>query len=256
MYNLIKNEVIKIFAGKRMLVFMIITLVFSLLPKLEAVLGEIPLEITGQNMPLYMLNSMTNLILPIFLIITVADMITGEYAGGTLKLSLLHPVSRTKLLTAKLISLVIPMVFLLAFAQMTGHLLGTIFFGWGEQLTFHDVSLSTGKGLLVTAGAHLVSIIPLLTFSAVILLLALQFTNTGAAVGISIGLLMTLSVLGQLAVNLRPYLLISYFEAVPKLFVTASGHREFLTAAVVMAIYGGTSYLISIYQFSKKDILF
>lgn len=105
MLSLVKNELIKLFAGKKIYVFMLAIVLANSLIGVESLVGAIDIPVNGQNVPILMLPTIVNILLPLFVIVLVAGMITDEYANGTLKLSLIHPVSRTSLLTAKLLAL-------------------------------------------------------------------------------------------------------------------------------------------------------
>ncbi len=255
MHKLIANEVFKIFAQKKIYVFMIMIVLFSLLPAIEMALGSIDFTLNAQNLPLYMLATI-NSIIPIFLIVTLGDSITDEYVTGTLKLPLLHGASRTRLLTAKILALIVPVTVLLFLGMMATYLIGALLFGWGDQFIYNGNVFATETGILSTMGSYATSILPLMAFAAVIMLICLQFPGSGAAVATSIGLLLLLSLAGQLVENIRPYLIITYFHEFPNSLFFGGNGREITLSLIVMFVYGVFSYLGSIYLFKKKDLLY
>lgn len=264
MFNLIKNEVYKMFKTKKILVFMLVIFVYNFLPSLEQVMGTIDqaeVIINGQTTAFYMLNFMISNIFPIFIIISLADMITGEYTNGTLKLALLHPVSRAKLLTAKMIALTLVLFCILVFSLVLSYAMGTLIFGWGDQFSYQDpdqaisdaTTYPTKEGIMVTISSYIVSIFPLMSFGMIIMFLALLFNSSGVLAGISIGLVIFLSILGGVVEPIQPYLIVDGFSMFKDIFVLKDV-SAFLNSIIVTAIYGMGFFLASIYLFKKKDL--
>lgn len=266
MFNLISNEVYKLFKTKKLLVFMLIIFVYNFLPSLEQVMGSIDqaeIIINGQTTPFYMLNFMLANILPIFIIVSLADMITGEYANGTLKIALLHPVSRVKLLTAKISALTIVLFCLLFFSLILSYAMGTLTFGWGDQFSFQEpeqainnaVIYSSQQGVLVTISSYVLSIFPLIAFGMLILFLSLLFNSSGVLAGISIGLVIFLSILGDVIEPIRPYLIINGFSMFKDIFVLKD-ISVFVRTFIVTTTYGLGFFLATVYLFKKKDLTY
>jgi len=256
MLRLIGNEVFKIFANKKIYGFIIVMIMFSLIPALESAMGAVNFPLNGQTLPLYMFASFANLVIPIFIIVTLGDLVTDEYIGGTLKLPLLHPVSRIKLLTAKLLALIVPVTMLLLLGMIISYIVGTVLFGWGDQLLFNDMVQSTERGIIITLGFYLTSVVPLLAFAAMVMLICLQFSSSGAAVAASVGLLITFSLAGQIVVALRPYLVITYFQELSHHLFLTGDFSKIVNGLMVISVYGVVFYLASVHFFKKKDLIY
>lgn len=266
MFNLIKNEVYKMFKTKKILVFMLVIFVYNFLPSLEQVMGTIDqaeIVINGQTTPFYMLNFMISNIFPIFIIVSLADMITGEYVNGTLKLALLHPVSRVKLLTAKMIALTLVLFCILIFSLVISYAMGTLIFGWGDQFSYQEPDqliknatvYPTIEGIYVTSSSYILSIFPLMAFGMIIMFMALLFNSSGVIAGISIGLVIFLSILGGAVEPIQPYLIVDGFSMFKEIFVLKD-MTAFLNAILVTAVYGIGFFLASVYLFKKKDLTY
>lgn len=266
MYNLIKNEVYKLFKTKKLYVFMLVIFVYNFLPALEKVMGtinEAEILINGQTTAFYMLNFMIANILPIFMIVSLADMITGEYTGGTLKLPLLQPVSRSKLLTAKMAALTIVLMCLLLFSLTLSYIMGTAIFGWGDYFSYqepdqpiHEAAVySTAEGIIVTITSYILSVLPLIAFGMFVMFLALIINSSAVTTGLSIGLVIFLSIFGEVVESIQPYLIINGFGLFKDLFV-AKDFNSFSFTIFVTVLYGIGFYLGSIYIFKKKDLLY
>ncbi|MDW7673988.1 MAG: ABC transporter permease [Bacillota bacterium] len=264
MFNLVKNELYKLFKTKKIYVFLFIIFVYNFLPSLEKVMGTIGDEIliNGQTTPFYMLNFMITNIFPIFIIVALADMVTGEYASGTLKLPLLHPVSRVNLLAAKAIALTIVLLFILMFSLILSYIMGTAIFGWGDQFIYQEPDqalqyatfYSTKEGIAITFISYVISAIPLIAFGLVIMFLALIINSSGVLAGLSIGLVIFLSIFGEVVVAIRPFLIIDALSMFKTLFITKN-MSYFIVNMIVTALYGIVFFLGSIYLFKNKDLL-
>jgi len=260
--NLIKNELIKLTANKKLYVGLFIILGVNLLPLLEMATGSIgDIPIAGQTFPLYMLSTYLNVVMPIFISVLIADMITDEYVNGTLTLSLIHPVSRGKLLAAKVLALATMLALLLLYSLLLGYVFGSVIFGWGEQFIYQDVvsetnyTFSAAAGFVVTLGAYAISMAPLLAFGMVILLLAFHFNSGGALVGTSIGLVIALSFLGEIAQGLRPVLINHYFALFKYAFLDQDT-AQVIVAILVLGFYSIVPLILSLRTLNKKDIVY
>lgn len=258
MRNLIKNELFKIFKSKRIYIFIAILVILALIPCVGNLIfnkGNYGPEASGQMLPYSLLTMYLEIILPMFITVLISDMYTEEYSGGTLKLQMIHPISRGKLLFSKVIALAIAILTLLIFAMLAGYLLGTVFFGWGEIFHVNEVSYSSGNAILLTLGSYILSLIPLLSFGMVILLICMQFNSGGAAVGTSIGVFLILTYINLLIEAAKPYMITHYFD-IHTLLIKTFDLTTTLTYFGVLAIYGVISYMISHLLFRNKDILY
>lgn len=253
MFNLIKNELFKMFAAKKIYAFMGIIFAAVLIPSLvESFLG-VDLQLTGQNLPFVQLTPLVEFLIPVFLIILAVDMFTEEYAGGTLGVLLTQPVTRIKLLNAKIVSLAIIILFLLFFSLGASYLTGTIFFGLEDPLVIGDVTYSTAEGMAFTLLLHIISALPLTAFAVIMALIALNFTSSGAAIGVGLGIYFTFTMIHQVAEIARPFLINTHFNLYELVF-NGSG-KEWLLSMSVIAAYGIFSYLLAVCIMKKKDIL-
>lgn len=255
MLNLIRNEAIKVFLGKKLYVLMLGILLANSLIGVESLVGSIEMPVNGQNVPIYMLPTIVNILMPLFIIVLVAGMVTDEYVSGTLKLTLIQPVSRRDFITAKLFALGTLIVYLLSFSLATSYLMGTIFFGWGEQFIYEGEFFQTATGVMVTVGSYFISSLPLMVFGSLVILVSLQFNSSGAAVGTSLGLLLIVAFLGEIMPVIRPFLFVNYFRQFAVLIFQTGDMPGAALGVLVMAGYGLGSYLVTVYLFNRKDLV-
>jgi len=257
MLNVLKNELIKLFARRKIYVFLSILLIVSLAVLASSLITRNLnsfIKEYGQTFPLTLFDSTASIIIPIFIIILIADLVTEEYVDGSLKLSLLRPVSRRKLLLGKMGALVIGIMVLLLFLLILGYAIGILIFGWGDQFLIKGRTLTTGEGLLFTLKVYMLSLLPYASFGALILLFAVFMSNTGSVVGIGIGILLISLLTGQVFPELSAYLISSYFNTLD-LLTSDMGAPEIICGLSLVAIYGILFYALSSWGFSKKDLL-
>lgn len=166
------------------------------------------------------------LVLPVFLPISVAvfagDTIAGEASTGTLRYLLIRPVSRGRLLLAKLVSVCVFVIVAILLVVITALIVGVLLFGTGHaaavgqpggltSLSGH--ALGPGALILRLLGAIGYIVLSMLGVGAVALLFS---TLTDSALGAALGTLAVLigsEVLDTLdaASSVKPYLLTNYW---------------------------------------------
>jgi len=193
------------------------------------------------------------LVLPVFLPVSVAvlagDAVAGEASAGTLRYLLIRPVSRTRLLVAKLLSLVTFVLFAILAVLVTAYLTGTLLFGdattsAGVALPADVTSLSgvtiTPFGLVLRLlGTVVYIVVSMLGVAAIALFLS---TVTDSALGAAMGalaVLVTSQVLVTLdaAAAIRPYLPTRYWLAWTDFFREPILWRDIERGAGIQLVY-------------------
>lgn len=258
--SLVKNELYKQLLSKKFYIFLIIIVGFNLFGILEDLLGHVDFTMNGPNLPIYMLSTNVNYILPFFIIFVATEMISQEYGNGTLKLSLLAPVKRSSLLTGKILSLTILVLVLLIFAYVVSILIGTLYWGWSDVVLFEDPSLTADpvayplvKGLLFGFLSYLVSIFPLMAFGCFVIWISFYFQSSGFSVGIATSSLILMGVFMQILTVIKPIFILSYFSIGISFF--NEERFSILTAALSILSYLVIFSFASYRHFAKKEIL-
>jgi ABC-2 type transport system permease protein len=193
------------------------------------------------------------LVLPVFLPVSVAvlagDAVAGEASAGTLRYLLVRPVSRTRLLVAKLVSLVTFVLFAILAVLVTAYVTGTLLFGEstssaGVALPADVTSLSgvtiTPFGLVLRLlGTVAYIVVSMLGVAAIALFLS---TVTDSALGAAMGalaVLVTSQVLVTLdaAAAIRPYLPTRYWLAWIDFFREPVLWRDIERGAGIQLVY-------------------
>ena len=223
-------------------------------------------NINGQNFPIVMLDGLSTIVV-IYIVILLADIITDEYKNGTLKLVILRPVNRTKLMISKIAALLIGVFTLLMFTMVVSYIVGTIAFGWGEsfkhavvlinkagEIETKNISFTTAVGILYTIKAYLITILPYMAFGMLVFFFSIIFTSMGATIGASLGVWFVFSLVGQLIKEARPFVINNYFNFHSQ-FAGTIDKLEVFKSLGVIAVYFALFSVAGIMLFRKKDIL-
>jgi ABC-2 type transport system permease protein len=208
------------------------------------------------------------LVLPVFLPLAVAvvagDSIAGEAAGGTLRYLLARPVGRTRLLAAKLVALVVFILFAVVLVVLASLALGVSLFGTGAEdvgqpgavTSLSGVSLSSADLGLRLVGAVGYIVLSMLGFGAIALFLStVSDSSLGAALG-ALAVLITSSVLETLdaAEIIKPYLPTHYWLSWIDFFRDPVFWRDIDNGLLVQAGYIAVFFGAAWANFATKDV--
>ncbi|GIH06160.1 ABC transporter permease [Rhizocola hellebori] len=202
------------------------------------------------------------IVLPIFLPVAVAvvggDAIAGEASGGTLRYLLLRPVSRTRLLVAKLISLTVYTGLAVLMVAVTSYVVGVSLFASqpAAVVTVSGTTLTTTELVLRIAAAMGYVGVSMLGVGAIALFLS---TLTESALGATLGALAAL-IASQVLVTLdaagsvRPYLPTRYWLAWIDLFRDPIPWRDIERGLALQAVYVAVFLAMAWANFTTKDV--
>ena len=183
------------------------------------------------------------LVLPLFLPLAVAlvagDAVAGEAQDGTLRYLLIRPVGRTRLLVAKLISVVAYTLLAVVSVAVVAYVVGIALFGSAPLPSVSGTELSTGSATLRTVLAVLYVGWSMLGVACVALFLSTVTDSPLAAALGAIALLVTSGVLVALEASapVQPYLPTRYWLAFVDLFRDPVLTRDLLRGTALQGVY-------------------
>ncbi|QGH33076.1 ABC transporter permease subunit [Gracilibacillus salitolerans] len=140
-------------------------------------------------------NAGLSMIISLFTIIVAAGIISNEYRWGTIKLLLIRPISRTKILFSKFVSVLLFSVTMLVFLFIISLVIGAIFFGingWNPDLVQMGADgieeISIFAEIFTQYGLNMVNLVMMATFAFMISTL---FRSSAMAIGLAIFLMFT-----------------------------------------------------------------
>ncbi|MCP3029354.1 ABC transporter permease [Halobacillus sp. A5] len=134
-------------------------------------------------------------IISLLTIIVAASIIANEYKWGTIKLLLIRPISRTKILAAKYTSVLIYALTMLLFLYLLSFLTGAALFGFASPaepyLFMKDGVVNEAPIFQHTAAQYLLSSVNLLMMATFAFMISTVFRNSALAIGVAIFLMMS-----------------------------------------------------------------
>jgi ABC-2 type transport system permease protein len=231
---------------------------------LSAVLSD------GQLFPAAALAIVLPIFLPVAVAVVAGDSIAGEANSGMLRYLLARPVGRTKLLTAKLVALIVYVLLAVVFVAVTSYVTGRLLFGskpaavTSAGITTSNVVATSLSGtaltptdiLLRTAGTIAFITVSMLGVGAIALFLStLSDSSLGAALG-ALAALIASGVLVALnsASAVSPYLPTRYWLSWVDFFRQPILWRDIDRGFAIQAIYVLVFLAAAWANFASKDV--
>ncbi len=198
---------------------------------------------------------------PFLITLGAGDQLAGEATGGTFRLLLIRPVSRTRILTAKYLTTLLYTFGLVAFLGLFSMGLGVILFGSGDLVV-------AGRTLVVIPNSEalwrLVVAFGLATWGMFcVASLAFLFSSlVENAIGPIIGTMAVIivfyvisSIPIELFQSIKPYIFTSYLDLWQRMLEQPIPWGEVVQSVAILGGFSIGFYLTTWYIFVKKDIL-
>ncbi len=222
-------------------------------PFLSAVLTD------GTLFPLAALGIVLPLFLPVAVAVVGGDAIAGEVQSDTLRYLLVRPVSRARLLVAKLVSVVAFVALATLVVALVAYVEGLLFLGDAPANGVVSVSGSTlteAEMFQRTAMAFVYVVLAMLGVAAIALLLSTMTDSAVAAALGTIGFLVASTVLLGLdaADSIKPYLVTRHWLAFVDLFRDPIRWRDVIDGVLAqlayLLVFAGAAWA----NFATRDI--
>jgi ABC-2 type transport system permease protein len=128
----------------------------------------------------------------LFAIIVAAGIVASEFSWGTIKLLLIRPISRTKILLSKYLTVLLFGASMLVILFIFSILLGLILFGVGDQsphLTYVSGEVQEQSIVVYLIKTYLLKTIDVLMMATMAFMISAVFRSSSLAIGISLFLL-------------------------------------------------------------------
>jgi len=201
--------------------------------------------------------------IPILVTLVAGDVVASEGSSGTFRIYLTRPVSRFKILFAKLITTYIYTGVLISFGAVLSLGLGSLMLGTGDLIIFHEgililppstALLRFGLSFLFSAG--LMCVVASLSFMFSTMVNNGIGPMVGAMAVILVGLAISnIPINADVFVMIRPYLFTSYFDIWQMAFYDPIPWSDIGKSVFVLALYMIGFIGISFTVFLRKDIL-
>ncbi len=254
----LKNEMLKIFKSKKLYIVLVILFLYQLLmaygtsqlAKEEIMFGFI----SGLSFPLFFLSESISSLILLFCIVLISGAISDENNEGTLKLSLIRPITRNEFFTAKIISSFLLILFMLTITFFTALLSGVLFLGL-EGNFYYSIGqeFSKNEGLIKTIFYYIFSLFPLAGFSMIIIFFSNIFKKTSLTITSSIGVLFLFQIISVILEKSKIFIITNHLDISKYIFQEID--KDFYSSFFVILGYIIIFSAINFVYFNKKDIL-
>jgi ABC-2 type transport system permease protein len=202
------------------------------------------------------------MLITLFTVIVAAGSVASEFSWGTIKLLMIRPASRTRILLSKYSSTIIFALFLLVILLLTSMLIGGIVYGT-DQLDMTHLAYKDGKVVEVSIFMHILSVYGLNSIQLIMMVtFAFMVSSVFRSSSLAIGLAIFLMFMGSQATFLiaqkfdwAKYILFANIDLTQYIDGVPMVEGMTMTFSIIMLIVYFIGFnLISWVTFNKRDI--
>ncbi len=199
--------------------------------------------------------------IPFFIALVAGDQVAGEATAGTLRMILIRPPSRSKILAAKVaISLIYTILLVLCLAVLSLGL-GVIIFGTGDLLVREEglLILSKQQAMCRFLIAYPLAVLAMSVIAALALLLSVLVENAiGPIIG-TMAIVVVSVIISETPLSLfeeiSPFLFTSYTRVWQKAFLDPMPFSDIVLASIYLLLYMALFLGAAFFIFNRRDIL-
>ncbi|MDO7907194.1 DUF2705 family protein [Paenibacillus sp. JX-17] len=252
--KLVHNENIKIYSRVRTWVMLgILVLLSALFPVLISYSTS---EDTSMWQGVVLTATIVFMLNSIFAVIIAADSVAGEFSWGTIKLLLIRPWSRSKILISKYIAVILFSLLTTVVLLVLSLLFSSLFLGGQEGSAPLSGNVSDGTYVALT---FLYNYVDLFVILALAFMLSSVFRSSALAIGLSIFIIFTSSIFAAIFSPERfswaKYILFNNMDLTR--FIGTDVDANGLTlgfSAAVMAVYYIIFLVVGWLIFNRRDV--
>lgn len=265
-FRVLSVELSKLYRQKRLYVFLLLPLLFVVLFCFGMKRSNAR-PMFGPEISIQMLNNTMPFLGFFFVIMTASYLIAEDYDSGTLKLSIMRPISRFTVFNAKFITMCISIItFYAVYFAVTFSVPG-LFFGTQETVTFTEnyqiiefvgITMNWRESIGFIAMCYGLSSLGAIVLGSIMLVLSSAAVKPSVAITLSVIFFVFcyVTMSGSNFFTYNPwrhmYLFIPYFVQKMELAGESSFLKEMLS---LMSLYFIVSYILSGILFMRRNIL-
>lgn len=198
---------------------------------------------------------------PILVVLVTGDLVSGESQSGTLRLVLSRPVSRSGLITAKMVTAMIYACMLVLLLAILSMIPGMVLFGKGDLMIImgvvniipeHDVIWR----FIGAYGFGMISMVMIATFAVFLSSLS---SNSLAPILTTMAVIIVLTLITSLNLTMmqpiKPYLFPTYLNSWQLFFKYEPAMSKIMTHGLILIGHILLFYGLAVFLFNRKDIL-
>ena len=191
--------------------------------------------------------------IPFLLMLVAGDVVAGEGALGTFRITLTRRISRFRIMLAKLVATYIYTIILILFFVVMSLGLGSLWLGTGDLVVFDSGVLILPQEMVW--GRFAIAFLFAIFVMFVSVTLCFMFSSmVNNGIGPIIGAMAIANIPIDIFETIKPYLFTSYFDIWQKAFYDPIPWGEIGKDVLVLSAYSIVFIVISFIHFIRKDI--
>ncbi len=218
-------------------------------------------NILNGNLICFIILQMLIVQMPLMVALVTGDLISGEAAGGTIRLLLTKPVSRANILMAKYLAGSIYTFLLILWLGVLALGGGYLIFGHGDLMVLKSeelVILRDGDILWRFLGAFVIAFLSLNVIATFSLMLSCFTDNSIGPIITSMSVIILFTIIGTIDIpffdQLKPFLFTTHMIIWRNLFDNPLPKSQIITSIAVLVGHNILFLSIAFYHFTRKDI--
>lgn len=218
--------------------------------------------LNGWFVTAFIMNSL-HIHIPFLITLVAGDMVSSEATSGTVRLLLIRPPSRSRIITAKYITTLFYTAGLVLFLGLLCILLGLTLFGSGDLIVHHYgrfgiTYLPEGEIPLRMLFAFMAAIWSMIVVASIAFLLSTLVENSVGPIIGTMAVVVVFLVMGNFPLDffrsLKPYLFTSYMTFWQRFLDDPISWQEVGSSAAVLSLHAIVLFLIALGVYTRKDI--
>ena len=240
------NELERLYKKKKAFVAILLSLAVIVIGELAIVGLRSGFGLRGAGsveFPMLVLSVVVNTILPLFTALVAIDSFSGEFSHNSMRITLTRPVSRFKIFTAKVTSIVLFILATLLLLLIFSMLAGLIF----------NTNSGTLSSLVMTVFSYIVSLLPMVVLALGIVLLANLFKSGISVFFVSILVFIVLKVLEVVFSQYSSLFMTTQLDWYNLFLVNSFPLGKIIRQLLIMLGSGIMLFTAGFYLFDKKE---
>ncbi|OCT16433.1 hypothetical protein A8709_03115 [Paenibacillus pectinilyticus] len=241
------NEAVKLLKKKKMMAAAILSILAVMIGQIAVttIKHGLGLRVVGSvEFPIVVLSFITYTLLPLFAIFVAIDMFNGESSSNTMKITLLRPVSRFGVFSAKVLNLALFIAGNLLFVMLLSLLAGFIF----------NPSSASLPGILKVILSYGLTFFPVFVFALIVVLLSNVIQGGLAVFFLSILVFIVFNSLGIVFSSYSSFFITSMFDWYTLWISETINVFKIFRQILIMSGCGIMVFTTGYYLFDSKDI--
>ncbi|MZQ82689.1 ABC transporter permease subunit [Paenibacillus sp. 5J-6] len=241
------NESVKLLKKKKMMAAVILSILAVLVGQIAVttIKHGLGLRVVGSvEFPIVVLSFITYTLLPLFAIFVAIDMFNGESSSNTMKITLLRPVSRFGVFSAKVLNLALFIAGNLLFVMILSLLAGFIF----------NPSSASVAGIMKVVLSYGLTFFPVFVFALIVVLLSNVIQGGLAVFFLAILVFIVFNSVGIVFSSYSSFFITSMFDWYTLWISESINVFKIFRQILIMSGCGMMLFTTGYYLFDRKDI--